>query len=420
MNNRSIISVAIVGAGPYGISVAAHLKSAGVDFRIFGVPVSRWREQMPKGMFLKSEGFSSNLSDPERRFTLAEYCKSTGTPYADTMKPVPLDDFTQYALTFQRNLVPNVEEVMVTRIDRESDWFELKLADGTSFRARKVVIATGLEHANHVPAELAGMPRELASHSSAHHDLSCFKGKDVTVIGGGQSAMETAALLAEQGVDVRLLVRSSSLAWNADPIPGRRSLYQRVRHPESGLGPGLQVWAYCTAPAMFRYLPRPIRFERVKNILGPAGGWWLRERVVGRLPILTDHVLTGAEARAGRLLLFVRRPNDGIVHMTTDHVIAATGYRFAVERLPFLSMRLKSLMRTERKVPVLSPYFESSIPGLYFTGLASAHSFGPSMRFLVGADYTSHRLSGHLVAMFKKTTNAVSTLAVQRAAGDSD
>lgn len=420
MNNRSIISVAIVGAGPYGISIAAHLKSAGVDFRIFGSPMSRWRHQMPKGMFLKSEGFASNLSDPEQRFTLAEYCSSTGTPYGDIMKPVPLDVFTEYALSFQRNLVPNVEEVMVTRIDREADWFELKLADGTSLQARNVIIATGLEHACHLPPELAGLPQELVSHSSAHHDLSCVQGKDVTVIGGGQSALETAALLREQGVAVRLLVRQSSLKWNAVPTVGRRSVYQRVRHPESPLGPGLQVWAYCNAPAMFRLLPRRVRFERVKNTLGPAGGWWLKERVAGRLPILHEHAVVNAEPRGSNIMLQVHKPGTGIVHLATDHVIAATGYRFAAERLPFLSMRMKSLIKTERQVPVLSAHFESSVPGLYFTGLASAHSFGPSMRFLAGAKYTAQRISGHLAAQFKKSPNRVSALAVQRVTGDSD
>jgi len=416
MNNRSIVSVAIVGAGPYGVSVAAHLKAAGVDFRIFGNPISRWRYQMPKGMFLKSEGSASNLSDPEHQSTLADYCKSTGTPYADMGNPVPLDVFTRYALSFQRTLVPNVEEVMVTRIDREGDTFELKLADGTTVNARRVVIATGLEAAENMPPELSGLPSELVTHCSLYHDLSCFKGKDVTVIGAGQSALETAALLAEQGVDARLLVRESTVAWNAVPKLGKRSLYQRIRRPESGLGPGLQVWAYCTAPVMFRLLPRAVRFERVKNVLGPAGGWWLKERVVGHVPILMEHAVTRAEATGSRLTLYVRRPGSGIASLTTDHVIAATGYRFAIDRLPFISMRIKSLMKTEQQVPVLSPYFESSIPGLYFTGLASAHSFGPSMRFLVGTDYTARRVSGHLAAIFKKSHRTVSTLAVQRAA----
>ncbi len=397
MNKGSSTAVAIVGAGPYGVSIAAHLRAAGVDFRIFGSPISRWLRQMPKGMFLKSEWSASSLSDPARSFTLAQYCSAKGIPCQEAKSPVPLEVFSQYALAFQRNLVPGVEEVMVDRIERAGDWFQLRLANGESLRARKVVVATGLEHTEQVPVELADLPPELLSHSSAHHDLSRFQGKDVTVIGAGQSALETAVLLAEQGAGVRLLVRESSVAWHDVPKNGPPSLYRRLRSPASGLGAGLQLWAYCNVPQLFRYLPRPIRLERVKHVLGPAGAWWLKDRA-DRVPILLGHVVTAAEARRSGAILHVGRRDGRILHLTTDHVIAATGYRFDVERLRFLSSELKLLVRTEAGAPVLSPYFESSVSGLYFTGFASAPWFGPVMRFLVGADYTARRVCRHLAA----------------------
>lgn len=398
MTNTSATSVAVVGAGPYGISIAAHLRSAGIEFRIFGCPMSRWREQMPEGMFLKSEGFASNLSDPDRRHTLAQYCAARKIPYADTGRPVPLEVFTQYAMAFQKNLVPDVEEVMVRRIERTADCFEVQLASGETLRAQKVILATGLEHAAHVPPEFATLPPCLLSHASAHHDLSGFRGKDVTVIGGGQSALETAALLLEQGAGTRLLVRAPAVAWNPVPNDGPRSLYQRLRRPASGLGSGPQLWAYCAAPRMFRYLPRSVRFDRFKNVLGPAGGWWLKERVIGRLPVLTDHVVVNAEAREGGVTLHVSVRDRQVLRLETEHVIAATGYRFALERLPFLTSGLKAMVRTVGQAPVLSPNFESSVPGLYFTGVASGIDFGPVMRFLVGADYTSRRICEHVAA----------------------
>jgi hypothetical protein len=147
---------------------------------------------------------------------------------------------------------------------------------------------------------------------------------------------------------------------------------------------------------LFYYLPRQIRVNRVRRILGPAGAWWLRERVVGHLPILLGHCVRGAEARGGKALLHVHRPDGKLHDMTADHVIAATGYRFAVQSLPFLKNGLLSHLRCTQNAPWLSPNFESSTTGLYFSGLASAYQFGPVMRFLCGAQYAAQRISAHI------------------------
>jgi cation diffusion facilitator CzcD-associated flavoprotein CzcO len=391
-------TVAIIGAGPYGVSIAAHLQSAGIDFRIFGKPMYRWLCQMPKGMFLKSEGCASSLSDPAARHTLARYCAERGLPFGERGAPVSLEVFSQYALSFQRALAPNVEQVMVDRVEASGDGFELRLEDGTTMRASKVIVATGLEHTAHIPPVLAGLPSELLSHSAAHCNLSKFRGRDVTVIGAGQSALEAAGLLSEEGATVRLIVRKPSLAWNPTPRFVRRSLYQQLRRPVSNLGEGLELWVCCTAPTLFYRLPQRIRFERVKTVLGPAGAWWLKERVVGRVQTLLGHSVRRAEARGDRAVLQVAGQDGQVLDLTTDHVIAATGYRFDLQRLPFLSQNLKSGLRAKQQQPVLSSHFESSVPGLYFTGLASASCFGPAMRFLHGADFTARRVSHHIVA----------------------
>ncbi len=396
MNQGPVVPIAIVGAGPYGLSIGAHLRHAGVDFRIFGNPMSRWRWHMPKGMLLKSDGFASNLSDPLRKLTLEYYCSRMGLPYGDRGVPVPLDTFTGYSLDFQRQLVPNVESDLVQQIDRKDDCFVLHLESGEVFRAARVVIATGLEHAQFIPPETQSLPSELLSHVSAHHDLDDLRTKDVIVIGGGQSALEAAALLSERGAAVRVIARAPAVAWTPPPKASRRSVYQRLRAPSSGLGAGLQLWMYSTIPGLFRYLPRQVRFSRVKKVLGPAGSWWLKDRVVDRLELLPGHVVTKAEARGGRAVLHVRHSDGQLSRLTADHVIAATGYRFALGKLPFLSSDLKTAVRNEQGSPVLSPHFESSVPGLYFTGLASAPAFGPAMRFLDGADYTARCVSAHL------------------------
>jgi lysine/ornithine N-monooxygenase len=391
-------AVVVIGAGPYGLSIAAHLRSDGEDFRIFGMPLHHWQAHMPKGMFLKSEPCASNLFDPAGSYTLRQYCAEEGQPYAQYGAPVPLETFTRYALSFQQRFVPMVEHVLVTALDRSSDAFEVRLTTGETVKAGKVVLATGMSHTAHIPTALRRLPAELISHSGDHRDPSAFRGRDVTVIGGGQSALETAALLHEAGAEVRLLVRRPSVLWNEPPTLGRRSLYERMRHPMSNLGPGLGPWFYANAPMAFCYLPRNIRTARTRNALGPAGAWWLRDRVLGRLTIMTGHSVRAAEPSGGGVLLHLQRLDGEVHQLTTDHVMAATGYRFVVGSLPFLTERLQSQLRSVQQMPVLSPNFESSVPGLYFTGLASANQFGPAMRFLHGADYTARRISRHIAA----------------------
>ena len=330
----SVSPVVIIGAGPYGVSVAAHLKSAGIYFRIFGKPMYRWQRQMPRGMFLKSEGRASSLSDPNLSYTLARHCAEQGLPSAETGKPVSLEVFTRYALWFQAIFAPNVEDVLVTNVGKSPNGFEVHLSDGSMLLAGNLAVATGLDYAGRIPAELSLLPRELVSHSSQHCDLNRFRGKHVTIIGGGQSALETAALAAEQGATVRLVVRKPSLVWNRVPTGERRSTYERLRRPASNLGEGLALWFYSTKPMLFRRLPWQMRFESVRSELGPAGAWWLKDRVIGKVQILLHSFVSSVRIRGGQALLEIVGPDGRIPEMATDHVICATGYQFALERLP--------------------------------------------------------------------------------------
>jgi FAD-dependent urate hydroxylase len=410
--------VAIVGAGPFGLSVAAHLRSRGVPFRIFGTPMHRWRAQMPMGMFLKSEEHASSLADPAGRYTLQQFCAEEGLSYGTA--PVPLDTFTRYALSFQRRLVPTVEDVLVTGLDRRPDGFELRLANGEHVRARSVVIATGLSQAEHIPQELAKLPAELRSHCSAHHDLSQFKGRDVVVVGAGQSALETAALLNETQARASLLVRGSSISWNQTPPPDPRSLWQRTRRPASPLGAGIQTWFCANAPMLFYHLPQRTRLDMVRGrgrrrmLLGPAGAWWLRERVLGRVPILLGQSLQRVTTRGGKAVVHVNGPNGRSREFATDHIIAATGYRFTARSLPFISESLLRDLRCVEQVPLLSTSFESSIPGLYFTGLASAYNFGSAMRFLCGSQYTAERICRHIGTRRVRSRSTLAALISER------
>jgi cation diffusion facilitator CzcD-associated flavoprotein CzcO len=387
------VEVAIIGAGPYGLSIAAHLRAHGVEFRIFGNPMEHWRARMPAGMLLKSEGFASDLYDPERRFTLRRFCLQNSLPYADMGVPIPRETLATYGLSFQAQLVPDLENKRVVALDRSSKDFLLQLDDGETLTAHRVIVAVGNSYFQYLPASLSGLPAGLLSHSSEHHDLSRFAGQDVTVVGGGASALDLAALLHEIGSHVHLVARRSSLVFLSKP--GSRSLWHKIRYPMSGIGGGWRSRFFADAPMLFRYLPQQIRLRTIKTYLGPAGAWFVKDQVLGHVPLLLAHTPAYAEVRGGRV--YMQCQGDGMQsELVTDHVIAATGYRVDIGRLDFLSDKIRASVLSIENAPVLSRNFESSVRGLYFVGLASAHCFGPVMRFLFGAGYTARRLSEHL------------------------
>lgn len=391
--------VVIVGAGPYGLSIAAHLRFYGVKFRIFGSPLSVWRSHMPEGMYLKSDGFASNLSDPESRFTLKEFCSQAGIPYHDTDLPVRLDTFVGYGDAFQKANVPALEDVAVTSITKSAGGFIVKLETGEEVETRKVVLAVGISHFAYIPPVLEGLPPELVSHSCAHSNVERFRGKDVTVVGGGASAMDLAALLRDSGANVTVIARAPAIVFNSPPAP--RSRWQHIRHPNSGVGPSLHGWFYCNYPNVFRCFPERLRKRIVQRFLGPAAGWTVKERVAGRVPMILGSKIAQVVIRNGGLCLHLTEGGDKVREHTTEHVIAATGYKVNLKRLRFLNEQIRSKLVTDGISPVLSRNFESSVPGLYFVGLAAANTFGPLLRFAFGADFASRTVSRHLTALLQ-------------------
>jgi cation diffusion facilitator CzcD-associated flavoprotein CzcO len=250
-----MLKTAIVGAGPYGLSIAAHFRRRGIPFRIFGRPMDSWLAHMPKGMMLKSDGFASNIYDPEQAFTLQKFCAERGIEYADAGLPVRLETFTEYGLAFRDRMVPELEEKLVVGVDRVADGFQLQLEDGETFQARTVVLAVGITHFEYVPETLAHLPAEFLSHSARHKEVEPFRGRSVVVIGGGASALELAGLLREAGANVELVSRSPEVKFHSQPTGKPRSAWAQIRHPKSGLGPGLRSRFYADAPAVFHYLP---------------------------------------------------------------------------------------------------------------------------------------------------------------------
>jgi FAD-dependent urate hydroxylase len=390
--------VAVVGAGPYGLSLAAYLRNRRVACHVFGKTMDSWRRHMPRGMFLKSEGFASSFGDPHGPFRLARFCAEFGREYGDYGVPVDLETFIDYGRWFQKSLVPDVDDVEVRRVARSNSGFSLELADGRAMHARRVVVACGFPRFRHVPAELRHLPSELVSHTADLDDVSALAGDDVVVLGAGQSALESAALLAEGGAVPTLVSRTPQLKWAPEPEPerGRRALSKRVRWPISGLGAGWPTWACANVPLGFRLLPWKRRVRLVKEILGPSGAWWLRDRLEGAIPVLTGHSLVESSVVDGRARLVLSANGGAPVEIVTKHVLAATGYRVDVDRLELLDPVIRADVRRVAGAPELSSTFESSVPGLYFAGLAAAHSFGPLLRFVCGSDFTTRRIGAAL------------------------
>ncbi len=391
-----MLDVAVVGAGPYGLSVAAYLRNRGLKFRVFGQPMDSWTAHMPKGMMLKSDGFASNLYDPAGECTLKKFCSERGIEYADTGVPVRRETFCAYGLAFQKRMVPDLENKLVTSIERMPNAFLLKLENGEALQARRVVLAVGITHFEYLPEKLAHLPPELLSHSARHQDPSKFRGRKVVVMGGGASALDLAGLLGESGADVQLVSRRPELRFHNKPTGKPRSWWQQLRHPQSGLGPGMRSRFFSDAPLAFHHLPERLRLLAVKKTLGPSGGWYIKDKVIGRVPTFLGCTPEIVSAKNGMAHLSLRMADGSRREIATEHIIAATGYKPSVARLTFLSQAIRSAIRTVNTTPVLSSSFESSVPGLYFVGIAASNSFGPVMRFAFGAGFAAERVTGAL------------------------
>jgi cation diffusion facilitator CzcD-associated flavoprotein CzcO len=392
--------VAVIGAGPFGLSIAAHLRARGLSFRIFGRAMETWASRMPKGMRLKSDGFATNLYNRGRRFSYGKYCTDHGIPYADLGVPPTAESFVAYGRAFQEAFVPNLEDRTVTSIESTEPGFMLKFKEGPDCHARFVVVATGIGYFGNIPAALSGMRGKLLSHGSDHHDLSGFKGRKVAVIGAGASAADLAGLLHEAGADTHLLCRRPIAFGERMRLP--RTLYERIRWPTTVIGPNWRSLAFVKLPLVFHRLPQAKRLKLTRTHLGASPGYFTKDMVLGKVTLHQGVEPTGAEAKGDGIELTLVDRDGRESRFQADHVICATGYRSALSRLPFLGDRLLSKIATVEDTPILNTWLESSVPGLFFVGALSAPSFGPVVRFACGAEFTAARVARRLARLCGK------------------
>jgi cation diffusion facilitator CzcD-associated flavoprotein CzcO len=380
--------VAILGAGPYGLAAAAHLHAAnGLQIRVFGDPMSFWHEQMPRGMVLRSPYVASNIADPERSLTLDGYQEQTRRQLP---KPVALEQFVDYGRWFQAQTVPgpHQDRRRVERIARNGS-FRLDLVDGDSVSAGRVIVAAGIMPFAWTPPAFRNLPPELASHSSVHRDLSRFRGRRVLVIGGGQSALESAALLHELGAEVEVLVRAGHIYFlrRAHGILHQLGPLTRALFAPAEVGPA-GISRLVSTPDLYRRLPRSAQDRFSVRSLRPAGAAWLQSRLEG-VPMTFNAAVTAAREENGQVELTLADAST----RRADHVLLATGYRVDIAGYRFLPSELLQGISRVGGYPRLRHGFESSVPGLHFLGAPSAWSFGPLMRFVAGTEFAAPALT---------------------------
>jgi thioredoxin reductase len=391
----------VIGAGPYGLSVAAHLRGRGIAVRTFGVVMDGWHTHMPAGMFLKSTPSASSLSAPGTGSTLADFCAVSGTRRLAGDDVLPIDLFIRYGQWFAEQNVPDVEDTRIRRLEQHGQHSLVTLESGEQISTPAVVIATGMAGYAHLPGSLAPIapdgpsPDGAVSHTWQHASLAGFTGREVAVIGAGQSALESAALLHEAGANVQLVARREVKWGDAPATPS--GLARFVPPVHSPLGPTWKLVPFSSAAGAFRYLPAATRLALVEEVLGPFGAWWLRDRVIGQFPVHTGQQVIGSRSVGDNVVLTLGGLAGQRSDLKVDHVLAATGYQVDLAGLDFMDDAMRRRVRCVAGSPRLSGAFESSVPGVYFTGLASAATFGPLMRFVCGSGFAARRVS-HAVA----------------------
>lgn len=400
--------LAVIGAGPHGLAAIAHLRGAGVPTVAFGDTLEFWRETMPKGMLLRSPRRASTISSPGDVLSLDRWGEDRGREVANNL---PLEDFIDYGEWFQERVAADLDVRRVERVARQNGGFRLDLSDGDALTAGRVVVATGLRPFAQIPPVFRDLAGSLVSHTSASPALETFAGRSVIVIGGGQSALESAALLLEAGAaHVEVISRAPAIYWlnhgrlgNEDkellPPPkgsggppswrARKGLYWHGAPTD--IGGHFSSWIGA-APDLIRHFPRSARAPLTYHCIRPAGADWLPDRMRDATLTLACSVLTATPEDE-----HVRLGLDDGSERVVDHVLLGTGYQIDVLRYPFIEPELGAQLRTKNGSPLLGRGLESSVPGLHFVGATAAESFGPTMRFVVGTAYTAPAVTQHVL-----------------------
>jgi FAD-dependent urate hydroxylase len=381
--------VAVLGAGPYGLSVGAHLKARGVECRVFGRPMEFWEHKMPEGMLLRSPRCASNLSDPDHAFTLEAY---EAAEKREPRAPLPLSTFVEYGKWFRHQLESSHDTREVEVVRQDPNGFHLRLRDGDQVRARKVVVATGIGPFKKRPDVFKNFSAENVTHCYDGREVKKYSGKRVVVIGAGQSSLESAALLHEAGAEVEIIVRKAQVHW----IGQHKWLHHlgpisSLMYSSHDVGPAgiSRLVAY---PKLMSYVPLSVRDRIRTRAVRSAGSAWLPARLKD-VKFSIGRSVVGANQTGSGLRLNI---DDGSERQV-DHVVLGTGYRVDISQYDFLPEELVRKVDQFDGYPRLKRGFETSLPGLHFIGATAARSFGPLLYFVAGTEFAARELTANLL-----------------------
>ena len=379
--------VVVIGAGPYGLSAAAHLKVSGLRVCVFGEPMEFWDTKMPEGMLLRSPRVASTISDPRSDYTLEAYEAASGTQPAAR---VTRETFVNYGKWFQAHLGSDLDRRNVAQLRREGSAFKVTLTDGSELTSRRVVVAAGIGPFRKSPKQFAELPLSLASHCYDGLRLKSL-GKRVAVIGAGQSSLESAALLREAGVDVEVIARIPQLRW----IGMHKRLHQlgvisQMLYSKHDIGP-IGISRLVAYPKFLYHVPLGLRDSIRKRAVRSAGAPWL----IPRLPevkITTGKAVVSAKEIEGEVQILL---DDGS-ERRVNHVLMGTGYSVDISKYEFLAPELVGEIRQLDGYPEVAAGFHTSVPGLHFVGATCARNFGPLSYFVTGTEFASTELASYI------------------------
>jgi len=384
--------VAIIGAGPYGLSSAAYLCQAGFETRVFGEPMDFWSKGMPSGMLLRSPREASTIADPKAKLTLETYEAVSGTP---PVKRVAWETFVNYGKWFQSQLTCGLDRRNVTGVRRNGSGFELTLSDGTIFSSRSVIVAAGISPFQKSPDLFSNLSHEHVSHCYEGRKFSEM-GRSVAVIGAGQSALESASLLSEAGAEAEVIARIQVLRWiGMHKRLHELGLVSKALYSKHDIGP-IGISRLVAYPNLVYHIPMGVKDRIRTRAVRSAGAPWLIPRLQN-VKITTGRSILSAKEMGGEVQLVL---DDG-TERRVNHVLLGTGYRVDISKYKFLAPELINDIRQLDGYPDVGPGFATSVPGLHFVGATAARKFGPLMYFVTGTEFASKELT----SWFKNNMN---------------
>jgi cation diffusion facilitator CzcD-associated flavoprotein CzcO len=358
----------IVGAGPFGLAIAAQAAHDRIEHLIAGKPMEFWRQNMPKGMFLRS-ACDWHL-DPLDVHTIEAYLHSEGKTPND-VEPLSLEFYLSYVDWFQKQKNIHPLEVYIQKLERTNGHFVATTVDGSIIKAQRVVLAPGFKHFPHIPPELkAKLPAHAYQHTCEFIDFSEARNQRYLIIGGRQSAFEWAALLVEAGASA-----------------------VHVSHRHASPEFAVAEWAWINEvvdnmvenPNWFRRLSQTEK-DAISHRMWTEGRLklepWLKPRINNDRVKLWPYteLANCVQNESGELLVTLTNGET----LNVDHVVLATGYKVDIAQLPPLAAgNLLERLKTRNGFPVLDDHFETSVPGLFITSMPAGQDFGPFFGFTV-------------------------------------